>query len=415
MNTSAQTNPPPYQAPLFLLGIALGAWALFFGILLPFFWPPAAAWLLELPYHAVLTASLPSSVALSLKPLLGFSVLLAAMASPFCLVLGFAKMTKMPSPRLLWLLRRIFALELFFGVFLWLIVDIIRLFQRDPSNLLHLQRKLFLFNLELPKHFLGLFLAFPLFALAISLLSSTRLRDHLGLVFTAIAYQCILLLAYFGYLLHLFRDDTGIMARAKQLGLFHSLAQYPVHRWMLLLIASLLFCGLVGLLLMSRGLRLRAQLLFSAPLWMPFFFLFFLWSLILNTTLYFLGDLLKRPIHPPLLLRIFPLSLLSLLLFPLMLIVDFLGGVIRQMGESALERIFPIEERATTQTSDAPLVFSESTIYATGALLLASMPLWVLPMLFFLGIRLFVYEAIILQLLGRTSLPSIPSKSSSSS
>ncbi len=539
MSSPSHTAPNLSRMPLALLGALLGSWAVVFGLLLPFFWPPAIRWLL---YPS-------TSIGLSI---LGISVITSAILSPFLLILGVQSITSSRNTRLRSLLRKTFAMELLLGSFLWLLIDIVRLFQVDPMIQRMLSRKLFLLDPALLWAFPGLFFAPLSLALGYALLTLDRTRDQIGLLLTTLAYESIVLLAVFGYLLQGTADQAGLIAQAiaqkailgintdiapplaralqsvfptisvaaiskhlaslivalyialpsgallwlwsKQqqiskralallflsplvfvlildrmfalasplaanlllsasaallsipflltlasvllplyalLGLSiqqkktapqvavlwllfgfsffllrifvfysHTLpAGQTIHKITLLLAFLVPLAGIVGLWCMQPELRLRAQLIFSAPLWVPFFFLFFLWSLILNTTIYFLNDLSKRNFQPPLWMRIFPLSFLSLLLFPLLLVLDFVIGMMRQLGDNALDALYPREERITPE-GESPQAPALSVVYALGALLLLTLPLWGLPALLYLAVRLFVYEAIILQLLG---------------
>ncbi|MCK6508410.1 hypothetical protein L6R29_00395 [Myxococcota bacterium] len=540
MPSLSRTTPHVLHLPLAVFGAILGAWAVVFGFLLPFFWPPSIRWLLHSPVSIGF-------------PLFGISVLTSAILSPFLLILGLQPIAPTLHARLYTLFRKTLAIELLLGSFLWLLSDIVRLFQADPALQMMLTRKLILMDPAFIRTFPGLFLAPLSLSLGYGLLTHDHLRDQIGLFLTTLAYESLVLLAIFGHILQGAADQAGLIAQAITqkaiLGLHSDIAQplakllqslfpsltasalskhiaglivalyialpsgallwswskqrrlsarsvallflspfllvllldrasalasplaanlllsataallsvpllltlvsallplyallglslrqpkpsYPqvaviwllfgfsffllrlfvfysntlpagqnLHKITLLLALIVPIAGIAGVWCMQPELRLRVQLLFSAPLWVPFFFLFFLWSLILNTTLYFLSDLSKRTLQPPRWMRIFPLSVLSLLLFPLLLVLDFVVGMMRQLGENALDALYPREERITSEgeSTQAPAL---SVAYVLGALLLLSLPLWGLPALLYLAVRLFVYEAIILQLLG---------------
>ncbi|MCB9642411.1 MAG: hypothetical protein H6728_05000 [Myxococcales bacterium] len=530
--------PPLFRMPLAVLGTLAGLWAVMLGVLLPFFWPSAIQWLIHPPTSLGLSA-------------LGISVLVCAVFSPFLLILGVGTSTGMPLKKILSFQRKALAFELLLGSFLWLLADIVRLFQTDPHVQRLLLRKMVLLDLKMVWAFPGIFFGLLLLALGYGLLTRDKLRDQAGLFFTTLAYQSIIMLALFGQILQGMRDQASLISQAvtkkaflglhsdiatpiakalsftglsatsiskhlaallvilylalptglllwswsKQKGLslrgflllitspivlavlvdrlfaisqpafaqvvlessagllslaalftlcslalpvyalvglsikeqraslLHAATLWVFFTLTLLLLRVFLFygkllpsgqsihkitlalaliipiAGLLGVFMMQADLRLRTQLIFSAPLWVPFFFVFFLWSLITNTTIYFINDLTKRDFQPPLWMRIFPLSLLSLILFPVLLVIDFLVGIVRQLGESMLDALYPKEERITEDTETSPLP-ATSLVYALGTLLMLTLPLWGIPALLYMGVRLFVYEAIILQLLG---------------
>ena len=359
--------------PFFLLGlvgVTATFFALLFGLVIPIFVPPLANW----------SASTWYAIAGS------------AVVGPWLAVLGMFQYYKLGRARLWQTFQAILGGQLLLLGLAWFGLDVYRL-----------QKVGWLGFLGVPKWkfpFYGIGLGPSLLAVGVSLLSLRCWRNHLGLGLSAAAYAAALFL---GLYVNFYMLAPRIMVLVNR----ESFQMKSVGTtWSLIALG----CGLLGWFLMQRSVRVRFHMVMTAPLWLPFFVLFFFWALVVNTTLYFLEDLLGVEWNPSKPVRVLLVSWLSLILFPVLLTADFCVGLMRFLGQSFLDRIFPPDERS--EGGEAFRLHS-SWRYVFGAVLLVTAPLWLLPAFLFWSVKLFVYESLLLPLLGRPEeAPSVSSAES---
>jgi hypothetical protein len=349
-----------------VLGLAASIFAIIFGIFLPVFVPIYIKWsyfwtLLSISGICVLIGPWLASIGLYFHRGLALSKLGNTLKQIAALQFGLGG--------LFWMAHAIYSL----WKFNWLA------FQAGPHGILT---------------FWGLNCGPVFIALGISLLNKhNKFRDHLGMICTTIGYQVTIylgLLIYYQYV-------------AKQ-NFILSLPILQMEETRLYSLAIGLFAlqmGIVGTLMMRKHLRLRYHLLVASPLWLPVFVLFFFWSMLLQTTLYFLDELLNISWQPSVWTKILLLSWMSLLMFPILLTADFCIGVVKFLGHSAVDRLFSPSERHNLLTK--PKLSNQMAIIF-GVLLLLTAPVWILPVFLYWSIRLFVYESLLLPLLGKDAV-----------
>lgn len=345
-----------------LLGVGATFFALLFGLVLPVFAPPLLQW---------------SGYASLWMP-----VLVGVAIGPWLAVLGLFSAQRAPRERLLRGFQLILGCQLLLGGLVWLGWDVIRL-----------QKVGWLAFLQIPAgkfSFCGVWGGPVVLGAGGSLLVLRSWRNHLGVTLATAGYTAaISLILYIVF----YRLAPKLMV------LFDPKALKMV------LVGSTfggvaLVAGALGTFLMTPDVRLRLHLILLAPLWLPFFVVFFFWTLVVNTTLYFFEDMFDWNWHPSPLTKVLLLSWVSLVLFPLLLTVDFCIGLMRFLGQAAIDRVFPPTERLREKNA---LWVSPTSVYVVGAVLLLTTPLWLLPAAFFWSVRLFVYESIVQPLLGRKS------------
>lgn len=339
------------------LGAVATLFAVFFGIVLPVFVPPLLKW---------------SGYSYLWQP-----VLWCIVVGPWLAVWGLFVHFKQPHDRLRQTLQTLFAAQLLFASLVWLGWDIFRL-----------QKVGWLAFLRVPKWkfpFYGILGGSPLLALSLSLLSLKKIRNHLGVLFSAVAYTALVFLGL--YIAFYFMAPRFVVI----LDTSTFQMQKVGTTWGCIALGA----GLLGAFLMTPGMRLRFHLLMTSPIWLPFFVVFFFWSLVVHTTLYFLEDLLGWEWQPPRAVKLSVVSWLSLILFPVLLTIDFCIGLMRFLGQAVMDRLFPPTERLS---GDEAMELSSTWTYAAGAVLLFTAPLWFLPAALFWSIRLFVYESLLVPL-----------------
>lgn len=353
--SSQSTSASPSSSPHSImggLGVLLGLVSLGFVLILPLFWPPASKWTVYLQWRT--------------------AALAGVLLSPWLMILGFGRAGRRDSGWLMTSLLRLLAAEAMFVVLLWLISDLMAIpYRLDRLMALH------------PTRFVPFvkasFLWSPiLLALCFSLLVQKKLRNHLGLVLLTLGYQGLVL---FGVLV-----ATLLLLPKMPLLTPGTLLKVKITLGATLTAVTLV--GFVaGTLLLESGRRLRTHLIFTVLFWLPLYGVFFFWSLVVDTTLYFVQK--RLPIRLESAWQKVLVAPLCLLLFPLFLTLDFGVGLVRMFGLQAARMLQP------DITEDAPLVF------LLGVLLFFTLPFWGIPLMVYSGVRLFVYETILLSLSGR--------------
>ncbi len=356
MTTSSK--PSKAATALAWCGLLWLSVVVFFAIVLPFLWSP----LLK---------------TLFLYKSKGFVRMLAAGAilSPFMIVGGFSWMAHRGTKETLLQLQKTLGLELLLVGSLWFIVDLFRLTQAGWTAMQPGPQFIFGFKA---------FIWCPgMLGVGFALFTQDSWRNIFGISLTTLAYQSFLGLGLYRLFLSVARQFVPMLAPAPKSALIQQTT-------MTLLITGCV-AFVLGLLLMKGTLRWRAQLLFAFPVWLPFFVVFFFWSLVVDTTFYFFEDLLGIQLHPPRVVK-FLSAPFCLVLFPLLLTIDFSIGLMRLLGHHLLTQLFPVEEQSPELLER---VYSNQNVYGLGALLLLTLPIWALPVLFYGSIRLFVYESIL--------------------
>ncbi len=345
-----------------ILGVVATFFALTFGLVLPLFVPPVVKW----SGYAALWTPVGACAALG----------------PWLAVFGLFLFYQIERTRLWQTFQMILGGQLLLLGLVWLGVDIYRF-----------QKVGWLAMTTVPQWkfpFYGIWAGPSVLAMGVSLLSLRRWRNHIGLALSMAAYSAI---TFLGLYLNFYRVAPRIMVLVDR-KTFQM--QSVGTTWSLIALGA----GLVGWFLMHRPVRLRFHLIMTAPLWLPIFVVFFFWSLVINTTLYFLEDLLGVEWQPSVVVRITVVSWLSLLLFPILLTADFCIGLTRFLGQGILDRVFPPSERTT---DNASISLSPMWGYVIGSVLLVTAPLWLFPTFLFWSVKLFVYESLLLPLLGKVS------------
>jgi len=362
-----------------MLGIVLLSWS----VLLPFFWPPT---LKSAFYQQLYTPILLLGLEIPL-----FVYLITPI--PFLVIWGFSYYSLQPAKRIIYLFGQALGFMFIIGMIFWVLMDALRLYKLGWMAL----RPGPIFVLDFKS-----FILFPgVIALGAALITqkpglkpSHRPLNISGILLTTLAYQSLIMMGLYFLFYQIVPNRTPFVKPAPP----------PAQMVQLVIYASLFtfVIGLVGTLLMRKGLRIRFHLLLTFPCWIPFFLIFFFWSLLINTTLYFLEDLFGVTLQIGWFQRIFIFSFLSLILFPLMLTIDFILGLTRLLGYNALQHLFPRQNGAQEQKVNlsAPII-----IYSTGGMLLITLPFWLPPLLLYWGIRLFIYESILSHLLGQPAFP----------
>ncbi|TNE51059.1 MAG: hypothetical protein EP343_05905 [Deltaproteobacteria bacterium] len=339
------------------LGAAATLFAVLFGIVLPVFVPPLLKW---------------DGYASLWLPVLWCFVL-----GPWLAVWGLFVHYQQPRARLRQTLQTLLAAQLLLASLVWLGWDIFRL-----------QKVGWLAFLRVPKWkfpFYGIWAGPPLLAFSLSLLTLKKWRNHLGVMISTAAYTALVFLGLY----------ISFYFMAPKFVVILDTSAFQMRKVGLTWGGIAMGAGLIGAFLMTSGTRLRFHLLMTSPVWLPFFVVFFFWSLVVHTTLYFLEDLLGWEWQPSRASKVSVVSWLSLLLFPVLLTVDFCIGLMRFLGQAVIDRLFPPAERLS---GEQPITLSPSWTYAAGAVLLFTAPLWFLPAALFWSARLFVYESLLVPL-----------------
>lgn len=368
--------PPALKSPAFL------------SLYKPTWWPFAQPVWHPLPSYPILSQSLHSLLQLLLSPV-PFGLFLG----PWLAVLGFFHAMQRPAKARRRALQQVLGCQLILGSSTWLLWHIVQLAQKGLIGLRIGVYKWF-------QLYPSLLIAPALLALGAALLTQPKRRTQVGIVLAFLGYHILAITSFYLYF---------TLVVAKQFPLrFAKAPNAEIQFFQTLLAIAVPLCLVIGTLALTKAFRVRFHLLMTAPIWLPFFAVFFFWSLILHTTLYFLEDLTGIVWHPPLLVKILVLSWLCLPLFPLLLTIDFCGSLIRYLGRGVLEAFFPPEERTLITAEDGSTslrTLPPIWIHTVGAVLLFTAPLWLLPAFAYWGIRLFVYESVLLPLLGRPQTP----------
>lgn len=431
------------------LGVGCTFFALLFAIAVPIFVPPLLQWSgytalwKPIGLRFVLGPWLAESfwIRVFLSPI-GLSFILG----PWLVATGFYGKGQWSATQWRSGLRMILGGQLLLIALFWLGRDVF-----------YLQKVGWMAFLQVPQWkfpFYGLWGAPPLLALGIGLFHQRTWRDHVGLVLATASYTALIFLGLY----------ISFVLMAPKFMVILNPAAFQMPKTGFIWLGIFFGTGLVGTWAMTSSLRLRFHLLMTCPLWLPFFIVFFFWSLLIHTTFYFLEEIFSWELHFPIpasllaqswlllillpvgagvgclfldpaalrFLRVSPqslamivggtllgsgwrlllflqkrqrptpmavwepfavlvVSLIALCLFPLLLTIDFCIGLMGFLGQNAIHRFFP----RTEQEEGQEVVVSPAWVYAMGAALLLTAPLWLLPAALFWAVRLFVYESLL--------------------
>lgn len=404
-NTPTKTSSSPALL-LGLLGLGISFLVVCFGVVLPFLVPPilkwqpyqmlfqpiwwtqdkvGPRWLTALITEPLLQRPLRDGLWLFLTP-----VMLGALVGPWLAIVGLFSHVKKEAKETWATLGQAFGCQLLLLSVGWMVWQGVQIYQGGTSVL---QKGVLPFLTT----FSSLVWAPVLLAVGIVFLNRGPLRDLLGVLLASSGYQAAIVCSAQLYV-------ALIVSKAFPMQFRPPSKEIIALSWNVLLYASPAFLVL-GTLLMSRTLRLRFHLLVTAPIWLPLFVVFFFWSLVIHTTLYFIEDLTGWTWQPSLPVRLLLLSWLSLPLFPLLLTIDFGLSLMRFLGQTLLDHFFPPDQPLSGVEGSS---FPQSWVLGTGAVLLFTIPLWLLPAFLYWGVRMFVYESLLLPLLGRPQVSHTP-------
>ncbi len=318
-----------------------------------------------------------------------FSISIAAMTlGSWILLIGLFKVHSWPLHRFLSVAKKLLAVQLGGAALSLLIAHGALAFKMGELLLLDGPQAAF--------NYWGILLFLPAIGLAVSLfLEGYRLREHVAVFSGLLGLELLILVPLFNlyvasasqnYLLYETLPPAGVLRTAG----------YLLAIWGILLL-------LLSAAMLSGDRRKFFFLLLFSPLWIPFVLVIFFWSLLIDTSLYFIQELhllgrfkdSRLLSSPPRWFRWAVLSWLSIVLFPLLLTLDFTLSLIRLLANSLYEKLIPPDERGTDGPSISPLAY-----YGTGFLLLMTAPLWILPAVFYWIIRIFIYETLLVSIFG---------------
>lgn len=349
------------------------------------FWEQSV-WLVSLkPYPLLYKAVVGFGKLLCTPIFLGF------LLGPWLTIQGFSRHLQRPSTIRKRSFEQLIGIQMTISSILWLLWSGIQIAQN--SSLL-LRKGIYLLLVAYPSLVWGPLLL----ALGVGLLLHSERRNQLGLLLASMAYQILIVSGAYLYF------TLFVMKQAPMQFQMPPAAEITRFKWILWI--GFPCAVLLGTGLLKKGERLRFHLLMTSPLWIPFFVLFFFWSLIIHTTLYFIEDITGWSWQPPKLVQIFFLSWIFLPLFPILLSIDFCISLVRFLGQTALNTFSPPDEQTISDTGEiTEQPFSNTWVYTIGTVLLLTIPIWILPAFLYGGARLFIYESLLLPLLGRPQTP----------
>ena len=369
MTSSLEQNPSSSKKTfakfITLIGFLWGFFVIFFVIILPFVWSPALKWNI---YRQIYTG-----------------LWMGAILSPFLIVGGVASQHSSSFADIFSLLRKTLGYEMLLIGIYWFLQNIFQATQLGWSAL-RIGPQFILQNYGIMWG--GVVWTPALIALGYALITQTKIRYRIGILLTTLGYQSLLFLGLFRLFLSLAPKFVPLLAPLPSkehimiIGLSFALAPLP-----------LFFLGF--LFIANKKFLLRLHLMLSFPLWIPLFIIFFFWSLVVDTTFYFLEELFKKQLNPSPLTKVL-LAPLCLLFFPLLLTIDFSIGLINLLGHHVLRQLF----LSQSYSKKEEIQISSTYSYGIGTILLLTLPIWAIPVILYGAIRLFVYESILMHLIG---------------